>query len=71
MNILTNYQSSIVVVGTILFFISFILGYYLIYGHINLWNGLVTTILFLFWLSLTKIISNYINFTMTASQITQ
>lgn len=59
---LTNYQLSEVSLGSLFFVFIYLIGSYIIQGGLNLLDIIVTSFLFATWTSLTKIISNYMQF---------
>ncbi len=62
MKLLTEYQQSEIVLGSIYFFFLYTLGSYLMTGELNLWNIIPTTGLFIFWIVLVRMTTNYVVF---------
>ncbi len=62
MELLTIYQHSEIVLGSLYFFFIYLIGSYIINGELNLFNIIITTGLFIIWLLTVKIFTNYIVF---------
>jgi len=58
---LTNYQISEVSLGTIYFFFLCLMGIYLSYGTLDLYNAIIMTLLVGIWLYMMKLIPIYLN----------
>ena len=58
-NILTDYQLSEITLGALYFIPIYIIGSYIINGKFMPMDVIVTVILFLIWLLITKLATNY------------
>ncbi len=63
MQLLTVYQQSEILFGTLYFFFIYSIIIYIMSGELNLVDITVTSVLFMIWLFIVKIVSNYIIFT--------
>lgn len=60
MNILTSYQSSEIVFGSLFFALFVLIGYYFINGALNLFDIGVMVIIYIMWVVLSYTFTNYI-----------
>lgn len=60
MNILTSYQLSEIVFGSLFFALIALIGYYFINGELNLFDIGVMVIIYIMWVVLSYTFTNYI-----------